>query len=141
MGKSGSDGTGVVFLLDSPDTIAAKVRRAVTDRDPELDYRPVQRPGVANLAVLLGALTHRSPEAALVGLHGSATLKRVVTDALVDTLTPIRKRFEELTGDRDQLLRDLRRGAEEVAGLADVTLAEARRAIGLLDLRASSTTG
>jgi tryptophanyl-tRNA synthetase len=140
MGKSGSDGAGVVFLLDSPDAIAAKVRRAVTDPDPQLDYRPEQRPGVANLAVLLGALTHRSPEAALAGLHGSAALKSAVTDALVDTLAPIRKRFEEIAGERGQLLRDLQRGADEVADRADATLAEARRAIGLLDLSASSTT-
>jgi tryptophanyl-tRNA synthetase len=139
MGKSGSDGAGVVFLLDSPDVIAAKVRRAVTDPDPQLDYRPEQRPGVANLAVLLGALTHRSPET-LAGLHGSEALKSAVTDALVDTLAPIRKRFEEIAGERGQLLRDLQRGADEVVGRADATLAEARRAIGLLDLSASSTT-
>jgi len=69
-GKTGSDGTGVVFLLDDPDTIAAKVRRAVTDPDPVLDYRPDQRPAVANLAVFLGALTRQPAHAALTGLGG-----------------------------------------------------------------------
>lgn len=133
-GKTGSDDAGVVFLLDSPDTIAAKVRRAVTDPDPVLDYRPHERAGVANLAVLLGALTERTPETSLVGLRGSATLKDAVTHALIDTLAPIQKRYEAITGDKSQLLEHLRYGAEEISGHAATTVAAAKQAVGLLDV-------
>ena len=53
MGKS-SAGSGTVHLLDDPVRIAATVRAAVTDLDPALTYDPELRPGVANLAELLG---------------------------------------------------------------------------------------
>lgn len=134
MGKTGSDGSGVVFLLDGPDTIATKVRRAVTDPDPDLGYCPNERPGVANLAVLLGTLTGQSPETALVDLRGSAALKDAVTHALIDTLTPIQKRYREITQDKAELLRQLRRSAQEMSDRAAETVGTVRQAMGLLDV-------
>lgn len=136
MGKSGADGSGVVFLLDDPDTIAAKVRRAVTDTESELTYLPAERPGVANLAVLLGALTDQSAEDALTGVPGAAALKKLVTEALVETLAPIQRRYRELAADREEILAHLRRGAESATEEATGTVDAARRAIGLLDVRA-----
>ena len=132
MGKSGTDGAGVVFLLDDPDTVAAKVRRAVTDTDPVLDYDPDGRPGVANLAVLLGALTGTSPDRALAGLHGAAALKSAVAEALVATLQPVQKTYADLRADPGGLLARLRAGADAVAPIASATVARARDAIGLL---------
>ena len=61
MGKTGSDGAGVLFLRDTPDVLAAKIRRAVTDTDPDLRFDPVSRPGVANLAILLAAPHRHHP--------------------------------------------------------------------------------
>jgi tryptophanyl-tRNA synthetase len=132
MGKSGADGSGVVFLRDELDVIAAKVRRAVTDSDPVLTYEPDRRPGVANLAVLLGSLTGTSPERALEGLHGAAALKAAVAESLVETLRPVQKVYDELTADPAQLLARLRDGADAVAGIAACTVTEARNAMGLL---------
>jgi tryptophanyl-tRNA synthetase len=134
MGKSGSDGAGVVFLRDDPDTIAAKVRRAVTDNDPALSYDPATRPGVANLAALLGALTGTTPHDALADLHGGAALKQAVTDALVETLVPIQKRYEELIDNPEELLTLLRTGRDSVAPEGNRTLAAARAAFGLLHI-------
>lgn len=134
MGKSGADGSGVVFLRDEPDVIVAKVRRAVTDSDPLLTYDPQARPGVANLAVLLGALTGTSPEDALDGLAGAAALKAAVADALVETLAPIQKRYHDFTSDPGELSSRLRAGAEAIAGDAATTVARARDALGLLPL-------
>lgn len=132
MGKSGADGSGVIYLLDDPDTVAAKVRRAVTDGDPALSYDVDGRPGVANLAVLLAALTGRTPEQALLGLGGAAALKAAVTEVVVATLEPLQRRYRELTADPAELLRLLRRGAASVEGDARATVAAARAAIGLL---------
>jgi tryptophanyl-tRNA synthetase len=123
---------GVVRLLDDPVRIAAAVRGAVTDLDPVLGYDPELRPGVANLAELLGALTGRPPEAALTGLRGSGALKAAVTDALVETLRPIRARYAELADDPAELDRRLAAGAATAAHLAAPTLAAARTAVGLL---------
>lgn len=132
MGKSGSDGSGVVFLLDDPDTVAAKVRRAVTDSDPELGYDPDGRPGVANLAVLLGAFQGRPPERALDGLRGAAALKDAVAEVLVGALRPIQKSYADLMADPPTLLAVLEAGAETAGPIAAGTVARARQAIGLL---------
>lgn len=132
MGKTNADGAGVIFLLDDADTVAAKVRRAVTDTEPALAYDPDRRPGVANLATLLGALTGSTPRAALAGLHGAAALKQAVTEALTDMLIPIQKRYAELTGDPAELQRLLRAGRDAVTLDAQRTVAAARDAMGLL---------
>lgn len=132
MGKTGSDGAGVLFLLDDPDTVAAKVRRAVTDGEASLAFDPDGRPGVANLATLLGALTGRSPEEALAGLRGAGALKSVVTEAVVAALDPVRRRYAELEADPAEVDRVLRAGRDAVAPRAVATTARAREAIGLL---------
>ncbi|MCU1613727.1 MAG: tryptophan--tRNA ligase [Frankiales bacterium] len=133
MGKTGSDGAGVIYLRDAPGTIVAKVRRAVTDPDPVLSYDPTARPGIANLAALLGALTRTSAQRALHGLTGAAALKQAVADALVDTLAPIQKRYAELIADPAELQRLLRRGRDAVTPAALRTVTAARHAMGLLE--------
>ncbi len=63
MSKSAPDNAqGVVRMLDGADVIRRKVRRAVTDSDGQLRYDPVAKPGLANLAELLAAITDDSPE-------------------------------------------------------------------------------
>lgn len=131
MGKSGGGTDGVVHVLDDPLRIAATVRRAVTDLDPVLSYDPGLRPGVSNLADLLGALTGRTPQAALAGLHGAGALKAAVTQALVETLDPVRRRYADLVADPGHLDTVLASGARRAAALAAPTLAAARAAVGL----------
>lgn len=103
-----SDPRGVVHLLDSPLRVAAVIRGAQTDLDPTLGYDPQLRPGVANLAVILGLLTDRTPIAALFGLHGAHQLKRAVTDVLTETLRPIRGVYADLAADPVTLSRLVR---------------------------------
>ena len=108
MGALGVEGRGVVRLMDTRLRLAAVVRGAKTDLDPMLGYDPQLRPGVANLAVILGALTGRTPIAALYGLHGSGALKRAVTDAVIETLRPVQQRADELLADPGTLTRLVR---------------------------------
>ncbi len=138
MGKS-SSADGAVHLIDPPVRIAAAVRAAVTDLDPVLSYDPELRPGVANLAELLGAMTGRTPAAALVGLRGAGALKAAVTEALVETLVPVRFRYAELVADPAELDRRVARGAATAAALAAPTLAAVRAAIGIVDVGQAST--
>jgi len=132
MGKSGADPSGVLFLLDDADTIVAKVRRAVTDDDPSLTTDDPARPGVTNLAVVLGAVTGRSAEQAVAGLHGAAALKAAVTDAVVDLLEPLQRRHRELAADPDAVTAELAADVGAVSDEASATLDAARGAMGLL---------
>ena len=95
-------GPNVAWTYQTPlsiDTGMATDKHEVTDADPVLGIDPVRRPGVANLAVLLGALTGVAPGAALAGLHGSSALKTAVTEAIVETVTPIQRAYADLMAD------------------------------------------
>ncbi|HZA88317.1 MAG TPA: tryptophan--tRNA ligase, partial [Acidimicrobiales bacterium] len=55
MSKSLESPQGTVVVLDDPDTIARKFRRAVTDSEAEVRYDPDAKPGVSNLLSILAA--------------------------------------------------------------------------------------
>ncbi|MHB8295142.1 MAG: tryptophan--tRNA ligase [Acidimicrobiales bacterium] len=132
MSKSDATGTGVVYLLDPPDVIRRKVRRAVTDSGSEVAYDPAAKPGVSNLLSLLAALTGGEVQAVAAGISSYGRLKDEVTEALVATLSPLQQRYREIEADRSYLGAVLADGAERASSVAGATLARAERALGLL---------
>jgi tryptophanyl-tRNA synthetase len=132
MGKSApEDAPGVIRMLDGADVIRRKVRRAVTDGDGELGYDPVARPGAANLAEIVAALTGGSPEQVLGGVRGYGELKERCAEVVDAELAPIRRRHDELLADPAGLRRRLDLGAAKAAAVANPVLERARRAIGV----------
>ena len=131
MGKSSTVQAGVIRLLDPPDTIARKVRRAVTDADGEVRFDPTAKPGVANLLAILAACTGTSDPAEL-RFDTYAELKAAVTDAVITTLAPLQVRYAELAGNPRRLRAVLADGAARARVRPRATVARASRAIGLL---------
>ncbi|HKE66376.1 MAG TPA: tryptophan--tRNA ligase [Micromonosporaceae bacterium] len=131
MGKSAAVQSGVIRLLDPPDAVARKVRRAVTDLDGDVRYDPVGKPGVANLLAILAACTGTADPTQL-RLDSYADLKAAVTDAVITTLAPIQVRYAELAKDPRRLRAVLRSGAERARVRAAATVRRASDAIGLL---------
>ena len=112
---------------------AALLKKAKTDSDRRITYDPEARPEVSNL-LLLASLCTGEPPAAIaerIGDGGSGTLKKVVTEALNDTLAPIRSRREALARDPDVVTSTLRTGIAHVNAVADRTLREARAAMNM----------
>jgi tryptophanyl-tRNA synthetase len=132
MDKSATDRSGVLFLLDPPDAIRHKIKRAVTDGEGEVRYDPAAQPGVSNLLEILAGCTSRSPDAAAAGLTSYGQLKVAVTEAVIDTLAPVQRRYTGLARDPGQVRDILAAGAARARERATVTVARARRAIGLL---------
>jgi len=130
MGKSAAVQSGVIRLLDPPETIAHKIRRAVTDADGEVRYDPEAKPGVANLLEILAACTGTSPADASFDSYGD--LKAAVTDAVITTLAPIQVRYAQLAADPRRLRSLLREGADRARTRAATTVARARSALGLV---------
>ena len=98
MSKSVSSPLGTVLVLDPPEEIDRKVRKAVTDTETEVRYDPAHKPGVSNLLELLAAATGGDP-AELAGRYASyGQLKADVAEALVELLRPVRERYAELHG-------------------------------------------
>jgi tryptophanyl-tRNA synthetase len=127
---------GCVFLMEKPEDILRKFKRAVTDSDTEhcVRYAPAEKPGVANLMSIYSACTGRSYEdieAEFAG-QGYGAFKSAVGEAVVETLRPIREESERLLGDKAYLEGVYRAGAEKAAYVANKTLRKVYKKVGFL---------
>jgi tryptophanyl-tRNA synthetase len=132
MSKSSASPQGTVLVLDPPEVLRRKVRRAVTDSGTEVRYDPVTKPGVSNLLELLAAAVGGDPAdlAAQYATYGA--LKEAVADALIELLRPIRERYAAVVEDPGELERVLAKGAEQAREVAAATYAAAAERLGLL---------
>lgn len=131
MAKSTQQSAGVVFVLDEPDVIRRKFRRAVTDDVGEVRYDPENQPGVANLLEILGACRGTSPYTAASAADSYAALKEIAAEAVVEVLGPVRERARELLDDPAELDRIRAHGAKHAADRAQPRLQAAMRLAGL----------
>ena len=133
MSKSDADDC-FISMLDEPDAVRRKVRRAVTDSDGEIRYDPETKPGVSNLLTILCALTGEAMEDAVARLSGKGygELKAEVTEAAVSTLAPIQQDFKRYLADKAFLEETWRQGAERASRIAERTLSKAMKKIGFI---------
>jgi tryptophanyl-tRNA synthetase len=134
MSKSSSSEAGIVYLLDEPAAIMKKFKRAVTDSDGEVRFDRAQKPGVSNLVEILAACTGKSPTDVAASYTQYGPLKNDAGQAVIELLTPIQHRYRELMGDRAELSRLLRVGADKARAVASRTLQRTYDNIGLLPL-------
>lgn len=132
MSKSSDSPQGTVLVLDPPEVVSRKVKRAVTDSSGEVRYDPANQPGVANLLSILAACTASTPEAVAECYTQYGPLKNDTADAVVEELRPVRERYYELSSDPAAMTAVLVKGAEKARSLATVTYERARDHIGLL---------
>lgn len=132
MSKSDENENAFISLLDPPDVIARKLKRAVTDSDGEIRFAE-EKPGVSNLLTIYSVLTGKTiaeSEKDFAG-RGYGTLKQGVTDAVIGALEPLQKRFGEVRGDKAFLESVMTENAEKAAYAARKTLSKVQRKIGL----------
>ncbi len=136
----GTDGTkmskskgNTIELGMTADETARILKKAVTDSERFITYEPQRRPEVANLLRLAGLCTGRTPEAIAeeIGNGGGGGLKKLLTEALNETLAPLRARRAELAADPGHLRAVLADGNARANAIADATLAEVRTAMGM----------
>lgn len=133
MSKSDRDHSGLVMVLDGPDEIRRKIRRAVTDSENSIRFDP-ERPGVYNLLSVYQALNGRPEdeiEAEFDG-QGYGQLKDRVADALIETLRPLRSRYLELAREPGQIDEILAAGAARAGPVASATRDRLYERIGLI---------
>ena len=138
MSTTGGSEQGTVYVLDEPDAIRRKFRRAVTDSGTDIVRAP-DKPGVSNLIEIYAAVRGVDPAAIEQELAGSGygQLKAVVGDAVAEWLTPVRERYAELRGDEAALEGQLAAGAEKARGIASGVVADVRDAMGVGPARGS----
>ncbi|MEY2571635.1 MAG: tryptophanyl-tRNA synthetase, partial [Acidimicrobiaceae bacterium] len=131
MSKSIDSPQGTVLVLDPPDVIAKKFKRAVTDNDGVVSYDPEGKPGVSNLLTILGVCTGVDP-AELAGRYTQyGPLKSDTADAVIELLRPVQHRDAVLEADPAAVAKALAVGAEKAQSIAAVTLARVKQALGL----------
>jgi tryptophanyl-tRNA synthetase len=131
MSKSLEDPNGNIYLLDSPDVIRNKIKRAVTDLGREVRYDEKNKPGISNLMVILSLCTGMSLDEISSKYDGYGQFKKDVAEAVVATLEPIQKRFHELS-EPGVIEEILARGAHRAEQVASRTLADLHDRLGLV---------
>jgi tryptophanyl-tRNA synthetase len=132
MSKSAESPAGTILLTEDLATVAKKIKRAVTDSDPEVRFDPIGKPGVSNLLSILGAATDRSPEGVAEHYQQYGPLKSDTAEAVVELLRPIQERVAELQKDPAGTARLLRVGADKARAVAAMVLERAQTNIGML---------
>ena len=134
MSKSDPEDT-YIALLDPPDVIRRKIKRAVTDSDGEIRFDPANKPGVSNLLSIAAALTDQSVEAVAAELQGQGygKLKERVTDCVIATLEPLQAEHKRLMADKGYLQGILDENAEIANRMALKTLRKVQRKVGFAD--------
>ena len=134
MSKSAPE--GCVFLMEKPEDIARKFKRAVTDSDTErcVRYDPETKPGVANLMSIYAAVTGKSFEEIEREFEGKGygAFKPAVGDAVIELLRPIREETERILADKAYLESVYKTGAERASYVAEKTLRKVYKKIGFV---------
>ncbi|HPZ09802.1 MAG TPA: tryptophan--tRNA ligase [Candidatus Eremiobacteraeota bacterium] len=135
MSKSDEDPKSYIALLDNPDVIKSKIKRAVTDTGKEIIYNE-NRPGIANLMTIYSCLTDKSfskIEEEYQG-KGYAEFKAHLGEIIVETLRPVQKKYEVLMKNKDTLYNILKDGAEKASKMAQKTLSKVQKKIGIIQI-------
>ncbi len=133
MSKSDSNENGYILLLDTPEVIVRKIKRAVTDSGSEVK-RGEGKAGVENLMNIYSAVTGSSMEKIEERFDGKGygIFKAEVAEAVVEALRPIQERYRELMENKDYLEQVYRKGAGAASRTAAKTLSKVYRKVGFI---------
>lgn len=133
MSKSSENENSYILVMDKPEDIMRKFKRAVTDSEGGV-YRSPEKPGVSNLIEIYAAVTGESPEKVEESFSGQGygAFKPAVGEAVVEALRPIREETERLLKDKAYLESLYRQGAEKAAAMAARTLRKVHKKVGFV---------
>ncbi len=136
MSKSDPEET-YIAILDKPDIIRRKMRRAITDSDNSVVFDPENKPGVSNLMSIMSALTGMSMEqiAADYSGKGYGAFKDAVADSVIATLEPIQNEYDRIINDKAYLQEVMQDGADRASALAHKTMLKVRKKLGIAALK------
>ncbi|BAS07884.1 tryptophan--tRNA ligase 2 [Arthrobacter sp. Hiyo4] len=130
MSKTGESPNGSIQLLEDPKLAAKRIKSAVTDTGSEVRFDAEAKPGISNLLTIYSTLTGKSVAELETEYEGKmyGHLKVDLAEIMVDFITPLRNRTNELMADPAELDRLLAQGAERAREIAAVTLARSMSA-------------
>lgn len=133
MSKSDENENGYILLLDEPDVINRKMKRAVTDSLSEIKYRDEQ-PGIKNLINIYSAFTGESVEEIVNKYEGKGygKFKGDLAEVIIEGLRPIQEKYNDYMNNKDYLEKVYKNGAEKAEKVARKTLRKVYKKTGFI---------
>ena len=131
MSKSDENENASVYLMDEPDAIMRKFKRAVTDSEATIQYR-VEQPGIMNLIDIYNACTGNTPEQTVKEFDGKGygDFKLAVGESVVSVLKPLQDRYQELLNDKTYIDSVIKENDEKANYFATKTLRKVQKKVG-----------
>ena len=131
MSKSDENPNASIYLMDDPDTIMRKCKRAVTDSEAQILYRDEQ-PGVKNLINIYSACTGKTPDEVVKEFDGKGygDFKMAVGESVVSVLKPLQEEAARLTKDKAYIDGIIKENAEKAGYYANKTLRKVQKKVG-----------
>lgn len=131
MSKSGDEG---IALTDNPDTIRAKIKKAVTDSGAEIKFDEKKKPAISNLLTIYHLLSGQEIKTVEKEYAGKnyAEFKKDLAEVAVEFLKPFQIKHQELAANFDQVEKILTVSEEKARALAENTLKKVKRKIGVV---------
>jgi len=125
-----------IGLLDSPEAIREKIKAAVTDSASEIKYDAQNKPAISNLLTIYSLFSGKAIAELEKEYEGKnySVFKKDLAEIIIESLSPIQKKYKELSANPDYIKRILRQGAEKAKTIASQTMAEIRSKIGFLEI-------
>lgn len=131
MSKSDENPNASIYLMDDPDTIMRKCKRAVTDSQAQILYRDEQ-PGVKNLIDIYSACTGMKPDEVVKEFDGKGygEFKLAVGEVVVSVLRPLQEEVARLNKDKAYIDGIIKENAEKAGYYANKTLRKVQKKVG-----------
>lgn len=131
MSKSDENANASIYLMDDPDTIMRKCKRAVTDSEGCVAYREEQ-PGVKNLIDIYSSCTGKTPDEVVREFAGKGygDFKMAVGESVTSVLKPLQDKVKELEKDKGYIDSIIKNNAEKAQYFANKTLRKVQKKVG-----------
>jgi len=135
MSKSDPNINGFVSIIDPPEVIMAKFKRAVTDSDNKIIMNE-DKPGISNLLTIYSAFSGKSIKDAEAEFadKGYGDFKISVAEAVIDRIRPVRERYNSLIKDKAALMEIAKAGAEKAQKISERVMTKIEKKVGYVML-------
>lgn len=135
MSKSSENPHNYIALLDSPEIIMKKIMSAVTDSGNEIKYYEKDKPAISNLLTIYSLFSGKKIGEIEQEYSGKnySILKKGLAEVIIEKLSPIQKKYNDLSADPEHIKNILRNGADKAKKIASKTMSDVRSKIGFLE--------
>jgi tryptophanyl-tRNA synthetase len=133
MSKSDTNQLATIYLLDTEEQIREKIKKAVTDSGSKIS-KDEGSAAISNLLAIYASFKNQSLADSLNELDGKmySEFKALLADVLVQRLSEIQKKYQEIRSDEATLRKVLDEGREYAVGKSSETLAKVKELVGLI---------